>query len=308
MCSYLLHSFLLLVYQCQLPCFKPYTSSFQLLYSSWTEAPPAPSHSPHSSSHSRPSCPRRRNAGPAAGPGMQRTQSKPRGRRDPGPRPRPRPRPRLLRSHRTGLGAARDRVNPLTGLEACPGKLCPSDSAVPPPGGRGLGSPKYSPLGGWFMSCTSFLVSLSSSSSGGWLGGTWEVRIRGLALPLAPSAVTKGPQGDQAVLPRKLIREQVPVHGLGEPLWQPGYRSRPLLLVLNCPTSTGNPEPQHPRPLTLTTPHAPHQVSIHLSLMDPKSQHPGLTWDPYPPPLPPAGPETPAASSLAPGPGSRWLL
>ena len=88
-------------------------------------------------------------------------------------------------------GAARDRVNPLTGLEACPGKPCPSDSAVPPPGGRGVSSPKYSPLGGWFVSCTSFLVSLSSSSSGGWLGGTWTrtrllFRLHGQRPPRPP--------------------------------------------------------------------------------------------------------------------------
>lgn len=35
-------------------------------------------------------------------------------------------------------------------------------------------SPKYSPLGGWLMSCTNFFVSLSSSSSGGWLKGTYS--------------------------------------------------------------------------------------------------------------------------------------
>lgn len=54
------------------------------------------------------------------------------------------------------------------------------------------------------MSCTSFLVSLSSSSSGGWLRGTCEGGIRGSVLPLAPYAV-KLPEGDQAVPPGKLM-------------------------------------------------------------------------------------------------------
>ena len=157
------------------------------------EALPAPNRSPHSSSHNRPSSPRRRNAGPGAGPGTWSTQSSLRGRRDPGPRPRPHPRPRPLRSHHSGLGTGRDRVNPLTGREARSAVHLPLQSQLPE---VGVSSPKYSPLGGWFMSCTSFLVSLSSSSSGGWLRGTWEVRLRGLTLPLAPSAVTEGPQGD----------------------------------------------------------------------------------------------------------------
>lgn len=35
MWSSLLHSSLLLVYQCQFPCFKPYSSSFQLILIAW---------------------------------------------------------------------------------------------------------------------------------------------------------------------------------------------------------------------------------------------------------------------------------
>ena len=100
------------------------------------EALPAPNRSPHSSSHNRPSSPRRRNAGPGAGPGTWSTQSSLRGRRDPGPRPRPHPRPRPLRSHHSGLGTGRDRVNPLTGREARSAVHLPLQSQLPEVGGQ----------------------------------------------------------------------------------------------------------------------------------------------------------------------------
>lgn len=89
--------------------------------------------------------------------------------------------------------------------------LCLSSPPPFPPTLR-LSSPKYSPLGGWLMSCTSFLVSLSSSSSGGWLRETWKMRIRGSALPLALDAV-KIPEGDQAIPPKKVLAEEHVIPG-----------------------------------------------------------------------------------------------
>ena len=91
---------------------------------------------------------------PGAGPRTQNTQSSPRGRRDPGPWPWP---------------------------------PSPTTSSPQPPQ-----RPKYSQLGGWFMSCTSFLVSLSSSSSGSWLRGTWD--------PYPPPLAPAGPETPQGLL------------------------------------------------------------------------------------------------------------
>lgn len=103
-----------------------------------------------------------------------------------------------------------------TGQEVGSTGLLTLQPHLPFPAPPGVSSPTevYSPLGGWFMSCTSFLVSLSSSSSGGWLRGTWAVRIRGLALPLAPDAVT---QGDRAILPREFIGEHPSSGARGAP-------------------------------------------------------------------------------------------
>lgn len=69
---------------------------------------PQHAHSPRSSSHSTPSSPQRRNAGPEAEPGMSSTQSSQRERRGPGPQHQPRPQPRLLRSRHSALGTERD--------------------------------------------------------------------------------------------------------------------------------------------------------------------------------------------------------
>jgi hypothetical protein len=54
------------------------------------------------------------------------------------------------------------------------------------------------------MSCTNFLVSLSSSSSGGWLKWTWSDN-QGIFGNLVPDAIII-PGGSQTVLPSKLTQ------------------------------------------------------------------------------------------------------